>query len=314
MKRNGIILIATLIVMMFAGQVFGQDKFIVTASSPDASGGIISGGSPFSVEINMDNDAVVSPPASDWCGGNLSLKFYSPDASITEITHIDVSGPDLTYKSLEYLNGFETMMNLLIMPLVGTDLDGTLPDKIAFTVAGMSCMPAELELTAYIKFNLQIDNGATGTEGTFCIDSIDAVEGGNSEWDWLFQPDLQPTSFNGPYCWTVNNLNYSGIKQLNIDDATLPTEFMLEQNYPNPFNPRTQFNFALPRQSQVKIDIFNVLGQKIKTLADGEYEAGRYTIDWDGTDENGSATASGIYFYRMNADNFQDTKKLMLLK
>lgn len=305
MKRNGIILIATLVIFLVAGQTMGAG-IVITASSPDASGGIISGGSPFSVQINIDNDAGI-----DWCGGNMSYKFYSPDESITDITHIDVSGPDPVFKSIEYLNGFGSLMNLLIWTLDGTDLNGTLPDIFAFTMAGMNCMQSADELKGYLKFNIQIDDGATGPEGTFCVDSIDAVEGADGEWDWLFPDEFIPVTFNGPYCWTVNSL--SDVKQLN-NDVTLPTDYQLGQNYPNPFNPSTRFDFALPRYSQVKIDIFNVLGQKIKTLADGEYEAGRYSVTWDGVDDKGVATATGIYFYRMNAGEFQETKKLMLLK
>ncbi|MCP4704006.1 MAG: T9SS type A sorting domain-containing protein [candidate division Zixibacteria bacterium] len=306
MKRNGIILIATLIAMMFAGQVFGQDKFIVTASSPDATEGSIPGGAPFSVQINMDNDGT-----TDLCGANFSFKLYSPDGSITEITHVDVGG-DATYPSVEFINGFATMMNFLIIAEpVNTDMNGTLPDKIAWSFAGMNCLPAAPELTPYIKFNIQIDAGTVAT-GTFCIDSLDAAGGGNGDWDWVFPPEHLPVTFNGPYCWSITNL--TEVTMTSSETDVLPTDFALDQNYPNPFNPSTTFDFALPKASQVNIEIFNVLGQKVKTLADAEYPAGFYSVNWDGMDDNGSNVASGIYFYRMNTEEFQDTKKLMLLK
>jgi hypothetical protein len=88
-----------------------------------------------------------------------------------------------------------------------------------------------------------------------------------------------------------------------------PTIFSLEQNYPNPFNPVTTFKYALPEQSQVRLEIFNVLGQVVKTLVDDLRPAGSYEIKWDA-----SNNASGIYFYRISAGNFKDVKKLVLMK
>ncbi|MCK4572842.1 MAG: T9SS type A sorting domain-containing protein, partial [candidate division Zixibacteria bacterium] len=86
------------------------------------------------------------------------------------------------------------------------------------------------------------------------------------------------------------------------------------QNYPNPFNPTTQVNFDVPTHSQVNISVFNVLGQKTVTLVDEEMNAGSYVVDWDGTSDGGNKVSSGIYFYRMEAGSFVETKKMMLLK
>jgi hypothetical protein len=96
--------------------------------------------------------------------------------------------------------------------------------------------------------------------------------------------------------------------------GSLPTEYALEQNYPNPFNPSTQIGFALPTDSEVELSVFNILGQKVTTLALGRLPAGNHTTTWQGTDANGGAVASGIYFYRITANNFVETKKMMLLK
>ncbi len=308
MKRNGIILIAALVIFLVAGQSMSAG-IAFTAQSPQASDGNIDGSSAIQVDIYIDNES-----SGDWCGGNFAFGFSSPDGSITEITHIDVAGDD-DYPSVEYINGFATMMNMFIFPAAeGIDMDGSLPDKIAWGVAGMGCMPASAANMAYIRFNIQIDYSTTGTTGQFCLDSINLAEsGGGEDWDWIFLEEYSPVTFNGPYCWTITNLTHTDVELIQDTDV-LPTDFGLEQNYPNPFNPNTTFDFALPRQSAVQIDIFNVLGQKIKTLADGEYEAGHYSVNWDGTDDIGSSAATGIYFYRMNAGDFQDTKKLMLLK
>lgn len=96
--------------------------------------------------------------------------------------------------------------------------------------------------------------------------------------------------------------------------GSLPTEFALEQNYPNPFNPSTQIGFALPADADVELSVFNVLGQKVTTLAFGRMPAGNHTVTWQGTASDGTQVASGIYFYRITAGSFAETKKMMLLK
>ncbi|MCK4461399.1 MAG: T9SS type A sorting domain-containing protein, partial [candidate division Zixibacteria bacterium] len=86
------------------------------------------------------------------------------------------------------------------------------------------------------------------------------------------------------------------------------------QNYPNPFNPSTTISFNLPNAGQVQLSIFNVLGQKVTTLVDGQYTAGTHEVTWNGTDESGSAVGSGIYFYRITTSDFDQTKKMILMK
>jgi hypothetical protein len=93
-----------------------------------------------------------------------------------------------------------------------------------------------------------------------------------------------------------------------------PEHFSLFQNYPNPFNPQTSIKYALPQDAQVKLVIYNVLGQKVKALVDEPQAAGYKIIWWDGKDERGDQVASGIYFYRLEADKFSEVKKMMLVK
>lgn len=100
----------------------------------------------------------------------------------------------------------------------------------------------------------------------------------------------------------------------NPNNLDLPTSFALAQNYPNPFNPTTNIEFALPVRSNVTLSIYNLLGQKVRTLRDEEMDAGTYRISWDATNDAGSRVASGVYFYKLATDSFTDTKKMMLLK
>ncbi len=92
-------------------------------------------------------------------------------------------------------------------------------------------------------------------------------------------------------------------------EKSLPQEFTLSQNYPNPFNPSTQIKYALPRDCWVRLDVYNILGQKVTTLVDGEQKAGYKVSRWDA-----SRLASGVYIYRIQAGDFAQSRKMILLK
>lgn len=99
-----------------------------------------------------------------------------------------------------------------------------------------------------------------------------------------------------------------------VTGDNLPTEYALEQNYPNPFNPSTTINFALPKAGNVQIAVFNVLGQEVNTLVSEGLPAGNHSVVWDGRNSTGSTISSGIYFYRISAGEFSQTKKMLMLK
>lgn len=96
--------------------------------------------------------------------------------------------------------------------------------------------------------------------------------------------------------------------------GALPTSYSLNQNYPNPFNPTTEVPFSLPVGGHVELSVFNVLGQKVTTLVNGEYPAGNHVVEWNGLDADGQQVSSGVYFYRIAAGSFTDAKKMMMLK
>ena len=92
-------------------------------------------------------------------------------------------------------------------------------------------------------------------------------------------------------------------------NEALPMVYALAQNYPNPFNPATEISYSIKQAGDVRIDVFNMLGQKVATLFEGYSEAGHHAVNWDASDQ-----ASGVYLYRLTAGEFVDTKKMMLLK
>jgi len=106
---------------------------------------------------------------------------------------------------------------------------------------------------------------------------------------------------------------------LTVDDTgagapLIPTETVLHGNYPNPFNPSTSISYGLSQDALVRIEVFNIRGQKVTTLVNKHQQAGYHTASWDGTDKSGKAVSSGVYFYKMNAGSFNKINKMMLMK
>lgn len=99
-----------------------------------------------------------------------------------------------------------------------------------------------------------------------------------------------------------------------ISDVPLPLTPSLSQNFPNPFNPTTTIHFQIPKAAQTNIAVYNLLGQKVRELVNQDLAAGTYSTDWDGRDQSGQPVASGVYFYRLNAGEFTESRKMTLLK
>lgn len=96
--------------------------------------------------------------------------------------------------------------------------------------------------------------------------------------------------------------------------TAVPVDFRLHQNFPNPFNPSTTIGFTLPVEQQVRLDLFNVLGQQVRSFDLGLTPAGHGSVFWNGRNEAGRPVGSGIYFYRIWTPLFAETKKMLLLK
>ena len=134
------------------------------------------------------------------------------------------------------------------------------------------------------------------------------------------------------FCFTVTDIVLSGatydssanevtkacesgpVYRLSEPVAEVPNQFELAQNFPNPFNPTTEIAFTLPQAAHVTLEIYNILGQHVVTLVDGYREAGEHVIQWESKDAGGQQVSSGIYLYRLQAGEFVEMKKMMLLK
>ena len=93
------------------------------------------------------------------------------------------------------------------------------------------------------------------------------------------------------------------------DRSVLPTQYSLSQNYPNPFNPTTEIDFSISKPGNVKIVVYDAIGNEVATLINKFMQQGKYTVDW-----NATSLASGIYLYRIEANDFSMVKKMVLLK
>ena len=141
-----------------------------------------------------------------------------------------------------------------------------------------------------------------------------AIDAGVSvmTWTWdVYESDGYEftSSSSGPRTITVDVSDLLG-----VDGVSLPTEFALFNNYPNPFNPVTNITYDIPEVSDVTLEIYNVMGQRVRTLATGSHEPGRYQIMWNATNDYGQGLSSGMYIYRIQAGDFVSVKKLVLMK
>ncbi|HFE64015.1 MAG TPA: T9SS type A sorting domain-containing protein, partial [Caldithrix sp.] len=94
----------------------------------------------------------------------------------------------------------------------------------------------------------------------------------------------------------------------------VPQTYAISQNYPNPFNPTTSIDYQIPKAGQITLDIYDMLGQRVRRLMDGWHESGYYSAEWDGRDDAGLPVASGIYIYRFRAGGYQAARKMILLR
>ncbi len=163
-------------------------------------------------------------------------------------------------------------------------------------------------------FNAPDNSTKTGTTDAGGVATIQSTKTKNAPTDWCFTvTDVSAAGY-------VYNSSANAVTQgcesgwvygesAGAVAEVMPTEMNLAQNYPNPFNPTTEISFSLPEASFVTLEVFNLTGQKVSILVNGQLSAGEHTVRWDG-----SNVASGVYFYRLQSGSFVQTRKMILLK
>jgi len=185
---------------------------------------------------------------------------------------------------------------------------------------------------------IENETGKSGFNNEQLYDLIsgapEVIESGTGS-DWMFVVSTGPLNissgdsveiaiaFVGGY--TLNDLlvNASNAKNIfnfttdindDLADNNLPESFNLMQNYPNPFNPTTNIAFDLEYTAEVRLEVYNVLGQAVKTLHTGQLSSGRHQFEWNATDENYAQVSSGVYFYKLSTEFQSQTKKMLLIR
>ena len=165
-----------------------------------------------------------------------------------------------------------------------------------------------------LEHNNDLGDNSDVFPGSFNATSFNAVSAATSN-----------SYTNGPSFVAVENISssastmYADLKvafgaSVNNNDQPLPTTIQLSQNYPNPFNPTTNIDYSTSTGGMAKVEIYNLLGQKVETLLDSYVNSGNGTVNWDGSDEFGNEAASGIYFYKLELGNQKKVKKMVLMR
>jgi outer membrane protein assembly factor BamB len=209
-------------------------------------------------------------------------------------------------------------------------LGGTKNGKVVCFSGGLNAVPVEL-----ISFNASL-NGVNVTltwttasqlnnrgfeierkSGNGDYQSISFIKGDGTTTEQKSYSYTDKELQEGDYTYRLkqidfdSSVHYSGLVNVSVK---LPAEFNLSQNYPNPFNPSTTINFSLPQKQMVKLIVYDILGKEVKTLVNGEKDAGSYNVQWNGTNNNGVNVSTGIYIYRITAGSFIQEKKMILMK
>ncbi len=264
-----------------------------------------------------------------------NLKFYVskfPENSVQEGAN-DVK----LYKRETFGNGDFTLVGTLTYYDNGTqgdqsddwlEYDGITSFSEFVMASNNAPLPVELtSFTANVKGNKVELNWATATEvNNYGFEIQRSVAGVQSlEWETIGFVEGHGSSNSPKYYSYVDNPIDKGfysykLKQIDLDgafkysdvvsvDLGSVTKFALKQNYPNPFNPTTEISFDIPKESNVRLSVYNSLGQKVADLVNEKLSAGTHRVKFDG-----SKLASGIYFYKMESGGFTDIKKMILMK
>ena len=244
--------------------------------------------------------------------------FMFSDAmfKVGAITATD-SGYDIRidYMSDVDLGGYQ--FDLLSDGALALDACDTDPDDYGFTVSCGTSMvlafsftgttvPASSEYATLVTLPVTVN---TGFESASIL--VEACEG--CDGSRLVVSDSSGGAVDADFheaVWTVGQ-DWDGTLD---NDIISPIEFSLSDNYPNPFNPSTSIDFSIAEPSIVDLLIYDASGRLVKTLVSENKGVGSYTVNWDGTNNNGVSVSAGMYLYKINTENYVETKKMLLVK
>ncbi len=260
----------------------------------------------------MDTTGFTDPNNFIWSGGLVTTDVELIDTALAVLT---VSMPvNIQWYSLEVFNVYDLAGNLINSEQDTTGImwiGSPLPVELSSFTAkifdeGVKLIwITETEVNNYgFEILRQAQYDRWGLLGF-----IEGHGNSNSPKEYFF---LDEEISYGSYAYRLKQIDNDGSYEYSDEilvDNPAPVDFTLQQNYPNPFNPVTTISYSLPVKSEVELVIYNALGEGVMELANEEKEAGRYSVEF-----NATSLPSGIYFYRLQAGEFVETKKMVLLK
>jgi len=247
-------------------------------------------------------------PGQDMTGTRSDHQAQVREVVETAVNTTGENAPDWSVDPHEYSGS----MSVTGMISVFGDLQGGSMDMVgAFindTCRGMGQLKYVAPLEQYFVF--MTIYGSDQDDGSAIVFQVY-----NGETDEvLFVPESLPFGVNDvagsmadPFIWDARYLMIG-------DPGYIPDVFSLSQNYPNPFNPVTRIGYGIPEKCDVKITVYNILGEQVATIVDGSKDPGYYFTAWDSRNDMGSVVSSGIYLYQIQAKGFVQTRKLLLIK
>ncbi len=209
-------------------------------------------------------------------------------------------------------------------------LVGTRDGKVVCYSGGLNAVPVELKsFTASPDGNNVALNWVTSTQlnnkgfeierksGNENYQVISFIKGDGTTAEQRSYSYIDKDLKEGKYTYRLQQIDLDGSvnysNEINVTVA-IPDQFNLSQNYPNPFNPATVINYSLPQKTSVKLVVYDILGKEVKTLVNGEKDAGSYRIKWNGLNDNDHLVSTGVYIYRIQAGDFVQERKMILMK
>jgi len=280
---------------------------------------------PIPLEVTFTDQSINGPTSWTWDFGDGSPvshdqnpvhTYTAVDQYTVTLTVSNVFGSDEEEK-IDYINAYDQpdySMHVNLIDVWRVTAGRNCDSYVQVWIFDQDNQPLE---GADVSVTLTGPVGGSGTFTTVADGSITVHSG-------------MTKSCDGDFCWEVTNVVKSGYTyDSGANNMTkvcesgvvykgeptagaqqmLPAEFGLSQNYPNPFNPTTDISFSLKQSGHATLTVYNIRGQKVTTLADGFFGAGTHTVTWDAT-----KVSSGVYLYRLEANDLVETKKMILLK
>jgi len=271
---------------------------------------------PYTVQVSfnewMDTTGFADPNNFVWSGGLVTIEVELIDTALAVLT---VSLPILNqWYTLEVFNVYDLAANL-----INPEKDTTghmwktspLPVELSSFTAKIFDEGVKLiwiTETEVNNYGFEILRQAQYDRWSL-LGFIEGHGNSNSPKEYFF---LDEEISYGSYAYRLKQIDNDGSYEYSNEilvDNPAPVDYTLQQNYPNPFNPVTTISYSLPVKSQIELVIYNTLGEKIKKIVNGEKEAGTYSVEF-----NATRLPSGIYFYKLQAGSFVETKKMVLMK